>query len=267
MFCRCLAILIGLLVSSTSSCLRAQAIRQEEDRPLLAPNLIVAGDPLGTGNILVGFSIASLPSIPFSATIQAENQIVDSKGNNTLHHRITKIARDAKGRTRIDTDLNPIGAPADPRLVTVHIYDAVSKADLTIFPWHQSAMRYEDKPQRQPLPGRRHAPIALEPDHLGLEGQSPPRFDTQREDLGAEVIEGMQLRHGRETSNYPPGSAGLKDAYTVVTDYWYSQELQSFVLVKQLGPLNSVQTLTLRNIRHENPDLSLFRIPKGYKVQ
>jgi hypothetical protein len=110
-------------------------------------------------------------------------------------------------------------------------------------------------------------PIALEPNHLGLGQQSQPRIDIQREELGTEVITGMQLRHGRETSRYPAGFAGYKDAYTVVIDYWYSQELQSFVLVKQLGPFNSVHTLTLRNIRHQDPDLSLFTIPKDYKVE
>ncbi len=259
---RRLALVIGLLFLPTTYCLTAQTIRQEENRPLLPPNLVMAGDPLGTGNILVGFGIASLPSIPFSATIEAENQIVDGKGNNTVR-RFTKIARDAKGRTRIEIDLNAVGVPSDPKLVTVHIYDPVTKADLTIFPWHQSALRYEDKPQL----GRRPGAIALEPDHLGLGKQSPSQIDTQREDLDVEVMEGMQLRHGRETTSYPAGFAGNKSAHTVVTDYWYSQELQSFVLVKQLGPFNGSQTLTLHNIRRENPNPSLFKIPKDYKVQ
>jgi hypothetical protein len=267
MSCRSLAFALSLLVLVVAPNLSAQAIRQEADKPLLPPNLMFAGEPDGSGTVVVGFSVASLRSIPFSGAIEVENGIQDAKGNNTLHRRITKIARDAKGRTRIDVDLHSIGTPSNPKFVTVHIYDAVTKADLTLFPWRKSVMRYEDKPQPQPEPGRRHAPIALEPDNLGIGGQTPPQIDTQREDLGAEVIEGMRLRHGRETTSYPAGFASSKDAYTVVTEYWYSQELQSFVLVKQLGPFNSVQTLTLRDIRHENPDPSLFRIPKGYKVQ
>jgi len=264
MFRRCLAILIGLLVSSTSSGLRAQAIRQEEDKPLLPPNLMFAGAPSGGGNILIGFTITSLRSIPLSGTIEAENQIVDAKGNSRFHRLITKIARDTKGRTRIDVDLHSIGTPNDPKLVTVHSYDAVTKADLTLFPWRKSAMRYEDKALPRPTPGKRLAPIALEPDHLG---QAPPQIETQRIDLGVEVMEGMKLRHGRETCSYPAGFVGHKDAYTVVTDYWYSEELQSFVLVKQLDPSNGVQTLTLSNIHRENPDASLFRFPRDYKVQ
>ncbi len=262
MSCRRLTLAIGLFLSSTPSFLAAQAIRQEEGNLLLPPNLITTGDAK-RNTVIVGFSIASLLSVPFSATIKAETQIVDANGNTTFHHRITKIARDSKGRTRIDTDLNLVGAPTDPRLVTVHIYDAVAKADITLFPWHQSAIRleYEDNsppPLDAPEPPPPPTPIALE---------SQPQIDIQREELGLEVIEGMQLRHGRKTSRYPAGFAGYKDAYTVVIDYWYSQKLQSFVLVKQRGPSNSVHTLTLRNIRRENPDLSLFTIPKDYKVQ
>ena len=60
------------------------------------------------------------------------------------------------------------------------------------------------------------ATFALEPDHLGLGEQLP--IDTQREDPGVEVIQGMQVRHGRETSRYPSGFAGHKDAYAVVPD-------------------------------------------------
>ncbi len=262
MSCRRLTLAIGLFLSSTPSFLAAQAIRQEEGNLLLPPNLITTGDAK-RNTVIVGFSIASLLSVPFSATIEAETPIVDADGNTTFHHRITKIARDSKGRTRIDTDLNLVGAPTDPRLVTVHIYDAVAKADITLFPWHQSAIRleYEDNsppPLDAPEPPPPPTPIALE---------SQPQIDIQREELGLEVIEGMQLRHGRKTSRYPAGFAGYKDAYTVVIDYWYSQKLQSFVLVKQRGPSNSVHTLTLRNIRRENPDLSLFTIPKDYKVQ
>lgn len=262
---RRLALVIGLFLSSTACCLAAQAIRQEEGKPLLPPNLMFAGEPSGGGTTVIGFNIAPVPSIPFTGVIETENQVTDAKGNNTFHHHTTKIARDMKGRTRIAVDLHSINTPSDPKLVTVYIYDAVTKADLTVFPWRQLAMRYEDKPLPQPVRGKRPAPIALEPDDLGL-GQQVP-IDIQREELGAEVIQGMQLRHGRETSRYPAGFAGRKEAYTVVTDYWYSQELQSFVLVKQVGPLDNVQTLTLRNVRHENPDRSLFTIPKGYKVQ
>src|SRR6266849_5725728 len=142
MSCRRLTLAIGLFLSSTPSFLAAQAIRQEEGNLLLPPNLITTGDAK-RNTVIVGFSIASLLSVPFSATIEAETPIVDADG----------------------------------------------KADITLFPWHQSAIRleYEDNsppPLDAPEPPPPPTPIALE---------SQPQIDIQREELGLEVIEGMQL--------------------------------------------------------------------------
>ncbi len=267
MCCRVLALVINLLCSAAIPCLGGQAIRQESDKLLSPPNLVGTGE-----NLLVGFEIASLPSIPFSAKIEAENRIVNADGNTTIQHRITRVARDSKGRTRVDTDLNPIGAPIDARLIGVHIYDAVARTEITLFPWHNFAIciEYEDDSppsllEHEPLTP--FPPVAMKPIHLGVRQQSQPVPDIRQQELGVDVIEGAWLRHGRETSRYPAGYAGQKDAYTVVMDYWYSQELQSFVLVKQFGPHNSVHTLTLRNIRRENPDPDSFKIPKDYKVE
>jgi hypothetical protein len=266
MSCRVLALVINLLCSAAIPCLGGQAIRQEKDKLLMPPNLI------GTGEyVLVGFEIAALPTIPFSATIEAENRIVNADGNTTIQRRVTKVARDSGGRTRVDTDLNPVGAPTDARLIGVHIYDAVTKIDITLFPWHKFAIstEYEDTlpPPLEYEPPTPPPPVAMKPIHWRLRQRSQPVPDIRREEVGTEVIEGARLRHGRETSRYPAGYAGQKDAYTVVMDYWYSQELQSFVLVKQFGPHNSVHTLTLRNIRRENPDPDSFKIPKDYNVQ
>jgi hypothetical protein len=266
MSCRVLALAINLLCSAAIPCLGGQAIRQEEDKLLMPPNLI------GTGEyVLVGFEIAALPTIPFSATIEAENRIVNADGNTTIQRRVTKVARDSRGRTRVDTDLNPVGAPIDARLIGVHIYDAVTKIDITLFPWHKFAFstEYEDTlpPPLLREPSTPSPPVAMKPIHLGFSQQSQPEPDIRREELGIEVFDGARVRHGRETSRFPANYGGQKDAHIVVIDYWYSQELQSFVLVKQFGPHNSVHTLTLRNVHRENPDPSAFRIPKDYNVE
>lgn len=41
-------------------------------------------------------------------------------------------------------------------------------------------------------------------------------------------------------------------------------DLKFSVLGKQLGPYNSVNTLRLRDIRREDPEPSLFKIPKDH---
>jgi hypothetical protein len=76
----------------------------------------------------------------------------------------------------------------------------------------------------------------------------------------------MAVRHGRETMRYPAGFAGSAEAVTIVTDYWFSQELQAFVLVKRVGPGKGVHALALQNITHQEPEKSAFEIPRGYKI-
>jgi hypothetical protein len=272
----------------------AQATRQKEGKPLQPPNFIQAGDANGQ-LIIIGFTLASLPSMPLSGTIESEIQTVDTHGSSTVTRHAAKIFRDVCGSLRTETDINAIGAPTDARLINVQIYDSTSKTDINLVPWNKSAFVMEEEDHSsppdfgespcllQPLqkrgdPVRKHhqdpklspqssSPLSyVEPKSLGFAGPSPTQPDIHREELGVEVLDGMSLRHGRETVNYPAGFLGEKNAYAIVTDYWYSQELQAFVLIKQVGPKNIVQTLALRNITCENPVSSLFKIPKGYTI-
>jgi hypothetical protein len=269
MSCGQLALALSVLIATAPPPILGQAIRQEEGKTLIPPNFIETGDSSGI-SVPIGFGIPSLPSIAFSATIEADYQTLDASGQSKLERRTLKIARDSKGRTRIDTDLNVLGAPTDMRLLTVHIYDPVAKCEITLFPQNNSALRLQYKTYPAPRPKFPLYTTDAEPDGFpGGFGEGkplPPTPDIRREELGTQVIDGMQLRHGRETTHYPAGYANQKDADTAVADYWYSQELQSFVLVKQVGPHNSVNTLRVRDIRHENPAPYLFAIPTNYKV-
>jgi hypothetical protein len=284
-----------MLLSLSLPCLAAaQAVRQEEGKLLYAPNFIQAND--NNGHMLViGFSLASLPAIPLSATIESEVQSTDANGNPSSTRWITKAFRDVCGSLRMEIDANALGAARDERLINIQIYDATTKSEMSMTPWNKSAFLIQQegdsappeffgspclrepaqKPVRSPAkfdqnpkvsPQSAKHPTYMEPRNLGYVGQNLPQPDIRREELGVEVLEGMPLRHGRQTEKYPAGYFGHKDAYSVVLDYWYSQELQAFVLVKQLGPDNLVQTLTLRNIKRDNPASSLFTIPRNYTI-
>ena len=256
---------LALLPLLTLPCLARQAVAQEEGKPLLPPNLVATGS-----DNLTGFNIASLPSIPFSATIEAENTVTDAEGNTLLHRFHTKIARDSHGSTRIETDTNPEGLPTDLRLLHISIYDPVSHTDITFFPFNKLALRRRYKPAAPPHQPPIHSkqfPILVEPPELSGLQDSSPQIDIHREELLHQVIDGMLLRHGREMSKYPAGFAGHKEPYDIVIDYWYSQELQSFVLIKQVGPDHSVHTLKLQNIIRGDPDKALFNIPHDFKIQ
>jgi len=252
------AFLFLLLAGAQSPC--AQAVFQPADKPLFVPSLIQTGD-----NALAGISIASLPGIPFTATVDIENRTISRSGAVVIRRLTGEIARDSRGRLRTVVDLNVVGDPFDPKQVTIHIYDAPRKAEITLFPGSTFAYIYFEDSEplivSHPHPLLKQIPFEQP---LRLPAETP---HSERVDLGVDSPQGQLLRHGRETTSVPAAFARDKKPFTIVVDYWYSQELQAFVHVRRMGPNRSVQTVTLRNIRHGNPPMSLFQIPRGYTVE
>jgi len=117
------------LLLACPQALFAQAVFQPPDRPLFVPSLIQTAD-----DALAGITIASLPRIPFTATVEIENRTISPTGAVTVHRLTGKIARDAHGSLRTVVDLNVVGKPYDRTQVTIHIHDAQRKADITLFP-------------------------------------------------------------------------------------------------------------------------------------
>jgi hypothetical protein len=240
--------------------LAAQAVFQPADKPLFVTSLIQTAD-----DALAGITVASLPGIQFTATVDVENRTLSPKGAVIIHRLTGKIARDSRGSLRTVVDLNVIGRPYDPTQVTIHIYDAQRKTVLTLFPAARFASRWseEAEPQlaRHPEPRLKQIPV------MNFSGPTPEIPRSGIENLGMESLEGKPLRHGRETTFIPAALARNKKSFTAIMDYWYAQDLQAFVLIRRLGSNHSVQTVKLRNIRRENPPKSLFLIPKDYRVE
>jgi len=255
---RAFAVWFALTLLPAIPCLAHQAALQDPNSPLFPPSLISTGD-----DALAGLSLAPAPSIPFSGTVEIENQTMGTDRNIVIHRLRSKVARDSKGRTRIDVDLNILGKPVNPQLVTIHIFDAVKQADITLFPSVLYAMHWDlNAPPRT----RFKPKLFLKPIPAGkmpVKGQ----IEVHHEELGMELIDGLKLRHGRDTTRIPAGQFDNKCPYTITLDYLFSQELQAFVMVKRHGPRNTTQTMTLRDIRRQQPASSLFRIPASYKVE
>lgn len=250
---------LSLLLASVQP-LFAQAVFQPADKPLFVPSLIQTGD-----DALAGITVASLPGIPFTATVDIENLTISHGGAVVIQHLTGEIARDSLGRLRTVVNLNVVGDPFDPKQVTIHIYDPPRKAQITLFPGSTFAYIYfeDSEPQIATHPHLLLKPIPFERPS-SLPEETP---HSERVDLGVDSPQGQSLRHGRETTSIPAAFARDKKPFTIVMDYWYSQELQAFVLIRRLGPRHSVQTVRLRNIRRENPPISLFQIPKSYAVE
>jgi hypothetical protein len=257
---RAATLLTPLLLLLALRGLAGQAARPEVGKLLSPPNLSSTGE-----NIIVGMSLDSISGFPLSAVVETENISTAADGTTVVVSFKQRVFRDVRGRTRVDQDLNPVGEPPNPQLVTIAIYDPAHKTIVDLFPDAKTAIKI-------PLdPPKRHreqscAPIPrIEPSLLGKSLPSAqPEFHL--EELAPDFIDGLKLRHGRQIVKYPAHSFGNKSAYSIITDFWYSQKWQVFVRVKQTGPRKTSHTVSLRDLRREEPDPALFLIPEGYKI-
>jgi hypothetical protein len=89
--------------------------------------------------------------------------------------------------------------------------------------------------------------------------------EARHESLGVQRMEGISAEGARETSTIEAGAIGNDRPLTIVSERWYSQELQTEMMTKHSDPRTGEQTTHLTNVRLGEPDPSLFQVPAGYQ--
>jgi len=119
--------------------------------------------------------------------------------------------------------------------------------------------------------GPRIAPPALE----GALGAATYVFRTRqgpnpnevKEQLGKQLIEGVEAEGTRTTVTIPAGEIGNERAIEIVSERWYSPELQVVVMTRTSDPRVGETTYKLTNISRTEQVRSLFEVPAGYTVK
>ena len=127
-----------------------------------------------------------------------------------------------------------------------------------------------------PQAGTRVVPSA-EVEHFNVrtEGASGYVFRTRsntnanevKEQLGKQMIEGVEAEGTRTTVTIPAGEIGNERAIEIVSERWYSPELQLVVMTKHSDPRSGETTYKLTNINRAEPAKSLFEVPAGFNVK
>jgi len=86
------------------------------------------------------------------------------------------------------------------------------------------------------------------------------------EDLGKMTIEGLEAEGKRTTSTIETGAIGNDRPIQVVTERWYSPELQTVVSTRNTDPRMGEMSFQLTNVHRGEPGAYLFQIPSGYTV-
>ena len=128
-----------------------------------------------------------------------------------------------------------------------------------------------------PQAGARVAAAQAEVDHFTLrtEGASGFVFRTGtntnanqvKEQLGKQIIEGVEAEGTRTTTTIPAGEIGNERPIEIVSERWYSPELQLVVMTRHSDPRSGETTYKLTNINRTEPAKTLFEVPPGFTVK
>ncbi len=90
--------------------------------------------------------------------------------------------------------------------------------------------------------------------------------NARRESLGTQNVEGVVAEGTRTVSTIPAGQIGNERPIDIVSEEWYSKDLQMIVMSRHSDPRTAETTYRVTNIRRGEPDPSLFQVPSDYTV-
>ena len=199
---------------------------------------------------------------PYSADMITESTQTLADGNHIRQSTTSHVFRDSEGRTRTEQSLKGLGALAGnsnlPQVVFIN--DPVAGTNYALNPSDKSATR--SGWMRSPRPGPQ-ARTAAGPGGRRHEGNSQ---NMKIESLGHQTIEGVGADGTRTTLTVPAGQMGNEQPFQIVTERWYSPDLQTVILSKHTDPRSGETISRLANISRAEPAHTLFEVPADYKV-
>ncbi len=213
-------------------------------RPPMAPNAQFIGAELRFGDKLV-------KGKPFSADIVIEDTRRLFDGSTVTKQNRGAVYRDGEGRTRREQPLEMIGGfgivgkDNKPQML-VFINDFASRSQIFLDVNNKVA---------------RKGPIGEGP------GPREPGTEAKSESLGTKAIDGVSAAGTRVTFEIPAGQIGNDKPMQVVSERWFSDDLQVVVMSRHLDPLSGEHIFKLVNIKRNEPSSDLFIIPNGFKVE
>jgi hypothetical protein len=230
---------------------------------------------------------------PYSAEAVTEMTQTLADGNHIVNRSSSTLYRDSEGRERREESIAKLGAwnaEGEPAKA-VFISDPVAKVSYSLDAKAHTAQKMPapagvaiDKgkmtirvsgsvdgqplvlPPPPPTAGQSHVMVysesAISTSSTGWTSKSPAKV----EHLGTQMIEGIQAEGTRTTVTIPAGQVGNERDINIVSERWYSPELQVTVMSKRSDPRTGESVYKLTNINRSEPLHSMFEIPADYSV-
>jgi hypothetical protein len=200
---------------------------------------------------------------PFSAVAVSESTQTLADGNQITRKTQTNLYRDSLGRFRKEVTLPAIGllaASGQPHSL-VMINDPVAGANYVLEADEKIA-------RKMPGPGRMGGgPKGGNGDVVFRDFKKAPDASVKKESLGTQVINGVTAEGTRFTRTIAAGEIGNVKPITVVSERWYSADLQLEVKSTHSDPRFGETTYTLTSVQRQEPAGALFTVPADYTVK
>jgi hypothetical protein len=246
---------------------------------------------------------ATVKGAPYSGTEVAESTQVLADGTRIHNERQTAVYRDSEGRVRRETpDQTTIWDPVanvsyilDPKSQTAHKVTmtrtfvlnttggAVGMAGArSTFEVHATqngvtSVMVDGKPadpttiKMDQLPGityeRRMSSADPAPAAPGTAAAKWFKEPGQSESLGKQTIEGVNSEGTRSTTTLEAGAIGNDRPIQIVSERWYSPELQTVTMTRRNDPRSGEEIFRLTGVSRAEPASYLFLVPAGYQLQ
>lgn len=228
---------------------------------------------------------------PYSAKIVTESVQPFPDGNSITHTSTSTVYRDAQGRTRREQNINIVGPSqvSGSPIQFITIDDPVSGVRYNLNPNKMTATQIATPGTLSGTAGSLPVRVVPNPDGSvvmtysisgdglavggGGRGGSVsvmmPEVSTDNvatESLGADTMQGLSVLGTRVTRTIPAGQIGNAQPILIITDKWYSQDLQIEVKTVHSDPRTGTTTTTVTNLSRNEPNPSLFTVPPGYTI-
>lgn len=91
--------------------------------------------------------------------------------------------------------------------------------------------------------------------------------NARTESLGKQSVEGVEAEGSRTTVTIAAGEIGNERPLEIISERWYSPELQTVVMTRHSDPRFGETVYRLTNINRSEPAKSLFEIPADYTIK
>jgi hypothetical protein len=219
------------------------------------------------GEFGAGILRAGVKNAPFSADVVTESSHTLADGNHIRQTVNSKVYRDSEGRTRREQAVNLNGLAPDAGMQQmVFINDPVAGVNYSLNAKEHTGTKFvrggdSRGQQRMSQDAAGRGPGPRIPD-----GRQARMGSAKTESLGRQTIEGVQAEGRRTTMTIPAGQVGNDLPILIVTESWYSTDLQTTVLFKHSDPRSGETVTRLANVSRSEPSRVLFEAPADYKL-